>query len=372
MEKIYLSPPHMGREERSLVQRAFDSNWIAPIGPHLDQFEKNMCDYIGVKNSCGVSSGTAALHLALKALSIGKGDVVLCPSLTFVATANSILYVDAQPVFLDSDSKSWVLDTSLLEDAIKRFKPKALITVDIYGQSCDYKNILDLCSYYGVFVIEDAAEALGSDYNDEKLGCFGKVGILSFNGNKIITTSSGGMILSNNEKIVEKCRYLSTQAREPVIHYEHKELGFNYRLSNILASVGIGQLSKIDKYVKKRRKIFKNYYNALSDIDGILFQEEIKNSRSNRWLTVICIDRDKTGFNRTKVMENLKKENIESRPIWKPMHLQPLFKDSIYYKRQDKDISSHLFKNGLCLPSGSTLSSTDQERIISIIISSLK
>ena len=370
--KIYLSPPNVDNIEKKLFDEAFNSNWIAPVGPHLDQFEKDMCKYTGVGYSCALSSGTAALHLALKCCGIKKRDVVLCPSLTFVATANAIKYLNAIPVFLDSCSKNWVLDHSLLNHAIKKYKPKALVAVDLYGESCDYEAIEEICSRENIFLIEDAAEALGSKYKKKKLGSFGSIGVLSFNGNKIITTSGGGMILSDNESIVKKCKYLSTQAREPVLHYEHKDLGYNYRLSNLLASIGVGQLSKIDNFVKKRRQIYNRYVDALSFIDGICFQKESPNSRSNRWLTSLTIDPDKVIVKNTEIINLLENENIESRPVWKPMHLQPFYKDYDYINKGNVDTSKTLFQNGICLPSGSNLSVLNQNRIIDIILDYFK
>jgi len=370
--RIYLSPPHMGSKEKVLLLDAFDSNWIAPLGPHVDAFEVEMASYLDINHAAALSSGSAALHLALKILGVKEGDKVLCPSLTFVASANVILYENATPVFVDVDSKYWTIDLSSLENAIKKYNPKALISVDLYGQSCDYDAITDLCDKYNVALIEDAAEAMGSEYKNQKCGSFGQMGILSFNGNKIITTSGGGMLFSNDETVIDKARFLATQAREPAIHYEHKELGYNYRMSNLLAAVGRGQLQVLDNRVKTRRKIYQRYFDALSHIEGLDFMPEAPNSKSNRWLTTLTVYPQKTGINRTQIIEALEKENIESRPVWKPMHLQPLYKDCDYVAVNKEDVSSKLFKNGLCLPSGSNLNMDDQNRIIDIVLETLK
>ena len=371
-KRIYLSPPHMGNRERDLMLDAFDSNWIAPLGPHVDGFEQEMTDYIGVDHAAALTSGTAALHLALRIMGVTKGDIVLCPSLTFAASANVILYENATPVFVDVDPKYWTIDLSSLEHAIKKYNPKAFIAVDLYGQSCDYDAITNLCEKYNVLLIEDAAEALGSKCGVKKCGSFGQMGILSFNGNKIITTSGGGMLVSNNEDYAKEARFLATQAREPEIHYEHKELGYNYRMSNLLAAVGRGQLQVLDERVKARRRIFQRYFDALSDIEGFDFMPEAPYGKTNRWLTTLTVEPKKTGVNRTLIIDALEKENIEARPVWKPMHLQPLYKDCDYITVGEEDISGRLFENGLCLPSGSNLSVDDQNRIIDIISDTIK
>jgi len=370
--RIYLSPPHMGGKERALLLDAFDSNWIAPLGPHVNEFEKEMAQYLGVKHAAALCSGSSALHLALIIAGIKEGDRVLCPSLTFSASANVILYEKAQPIFVDSDPNTWVLDLAACEKAMQKYNPKALISVDLYGQSCNYNAITDLCGKYNVLLIEDAAEALGADFKSKKCGSFGEMGILSFNGNKIITTSGGGMLVSNNEEFVTKARFLATQAREPDLHYEHKELGYNYRLSNLLAAVGRGQLEVIDDRVSKRRSIFNQYKKALSHVDGFTFMQEADYGKSNRWLTTLTVDEKSTGISRTHIIDTLEKENIESRPVWKPMHMQPLYKKCEYIKSDVQDVSAELFENGLCLPSGSSLSEGDQGRIIDIILSLMK
>ncbi len=369
LERIYLSPPYMVDKEKERLIDAFNSNWIAPLGPYVDKFENEIEKYLGIKYAAAMSSGTSALHLALKIGGVQEGDKVLCPSLTFCASANVIFYEKAVPIFVDVDSKHWVTSISSLEQALKKFRPKAFIAVDLYGQSSDYDIITDLCEKYNVLLIEDAAEALGSEYKGKKCGSFGSMGILSFNGNKIITTSGGGMLLSNNEDHVKKARFFSTQSREPALHYEHKEIGYNYRMSNLLAAIGSGQLKSIDNFVTKRRSIYKRYYSALSHIEGIEFMQEMQNTKSNRWLTTLTIDAKKAGIARNDIIEALENENIESRPVWKPMHMQPLYKKCEYVKADYRDISAELFENGLCLPSGSCLSEEDQSRIINIILS---
>jgi len=361
----------MGSTENELLIGAFDSNWIAPLGPHVDAFEKEIAEYLGIGHAAALSTGSAALHLALILVGIQSGSVVICPSLTFAASANVILYENAIPVFVDVAPTSWTLDLSALEIAFKRYKPKALIAVDLYGQSCDYNLILDLCEIYNVVLIEDAAEAIGAEYKGKKCGSIGQMGILSFNGNKIITTSGGGMLVSDNEDYIKKARFLATQARELEIHYEHKELGYNYRMSNLLAAVGRGQLQVLDDRVKSRRLIYKRYFDALSGIEGIEFMPEAAYGRSNRWLTTLTVKPEKTGVNRTQIIQTLEKENIESRPVWKPMHLQPLYRDCKYITNDRRDISKELFEQGLCLPSGSSLSISDQNRVIEIILSTL-
>jgi len=362
----------MGNSEKEFLNEAFDSNWIAPLGPQVDQFESEMSNYVGVKSAAALSSGTAAIHLALRVLGLMAGDKVLCSSLTFAASANSIMYENCVPVFIDSDSESWNLDVELLDKAIIKHKPKALITVDLYGQSCDYDAISEICKKYGVAIIEDSAEALGAEYKGKKCGAFGDISVFSFNGNKIITTSGGGMLLSENEDYVIKARFLATQAREPEIHYEHKELGYNYRMSNLLAAVGRGQLQVIDDRVNSRRKIFQRYQEALGTVDGIEFMPEAPGCHSNRWLTTLTVDSTITGITRTDIIDALARENIESRPVWKPMHLQPLYKDFDYISKDGADVSGRLFGDGLCLPSGSNLSKADQGRVIDIMLSLLE
>ena len=363
---IYLSPPQLNGKEINFIQDAINSNWIAPLGPHVDQFENEMADYIGMDDAVALSSGTAALHLALKIIGVKSGDNVFCSDLTFVATVNAIKYLDAKPIFIDSDKPSWNMCPKSLEMAFESHKPKAVIVTDIYGQSANYEMITQICTLNKVPIIEDAAESLGAEYNGEKCGSFGEIGILSFNGNKIITTSSGGMLLSNNKKYINKARKLSAQARENALHYEHTELGYNYRMSNILAAIGRAQLISLENYVQNRRKIFNYYHSNLNTIDGIQFMPEIINGKSSRWLSVLLLKK-KSHKDIEKIIKFYLNENIEVRPLWKPMHLQPLYKNCLFYHYSDKPLSKNLFEHGLCLPSGSGLSTDDMDRIISIL-----
>lgn len=377
-KRIFLSPPNIGTYELKYIQEAFDSNWLAPLGPQVNAFEQEMCDYIGISNAAALSSGTAAMHLALRILDVHENDFVFCSSLTFAASSNPILYEKAVPVFIDSDRETWNLCPLALERAFSEYRkrkrlPKAVIVVNLYGQSADYDRILEICDYYKVPVIEDAAESLGTTYHGKKSGNFGVMSILSFNGNKIITTSGGGMLLSDNEEYIKKARFLATQARDEAIHYEHSQLGFNYRMSNVLAAIGRGQLRVLDERVSAKRAVFQRYYNALSDIDGILFMPEADYGDSNRWLTVLTIDPRITGIDRTQLIHRLNINDIESRPVWKPMHLQPLYKGADYFTATDgASVSDELFLKGICLPSGSNLSTKDQGRIISIILKAIR
>ena len=366
-KKIYLSPPHLNGEEIDFIKDAIDSNWIAPLGPHVDAFESEVADYVGVKQAAALSSGTAALHLALEMLGVKKGDHVFCSDLTFVASANAIRYLNAIPVFIDAEPTSWNMSPSALEKAFESVLPKAVIVTDIYGQSADYKLIAEICDKHQTPIIEDAAESLGAEYNRKKCGSFGEMAILSFNGNKIITTSGGGMLLTDRSEFVLKAKKLSTQSREEALHYEHAQVGYNYRLSNILAALGRAQLKSLDQYVEKRRKIFNYYYNNLNNIDGIRFMPEIENGKSTRWLSVVLMK----NINHEKIediIRSFSEENIEVRPIWKPMHLQPVFEDASFYYNSQKPISASLFEHGLCLPSGSDLSKNDLNRIIKLLI----
>ena len=374
MSRIYLSPPHLSGLEEKYLQEALASNWIAPLGPQVDAFEQEMAAYLGIKAAVALSSGTAALHLALKLAGIATGDRVLCPSLTFSSSANVILYEKAIPVFIDVDPATWTLDCVALDKALRNHKanntlPRALITVDLYGQSADYTAILEICGAYGVAVVEDAAEALGAEYKDAKCGTFGDAGILSFNGNKIVTTSGGGMLVSNDDTLVEQARFLSNQAREPEIYYEHKQLGYNYRMSNLLAAVGRGQLAVLDDRVQVKLDIFDRYMSALGGIEGVDFMPAAAYGRTNRWLTTLTIAEDIAGFNYGAVIAALEEEDIEARPVWKPMHLQPLYQEYEYFPTADGDISKLIFENGLCLPSGTSLSENDQNRVIDTFLS---
>ncbi len=373
-ERIYLSPPHMSGEELKLVIDAFESNWIAPLGPHVDGFEKEMAQYIGVQHAAALSSGTAAIHLALILLGVEQDDEVLCQSFTFAGSANPIVYQNAKPIFIDSEPETWNMDPELLEKAIKDRlkrgkKPKAVIVVHLYGQPAKLNEIRTLCQTYEIPLIEDAAEALGSSYQGQKVGRFGDLAILSFNGNKIITTSGGGMLLSDNENFIKKARFLATQARDNAPHYQHSVIGFNYRMSNILAAIGRGQLKVLEKRVQKKRSIFEFYQKQFQEYEGISFQPELAGTRSNKWLTCLTIDPSKTGTNREEIRLLLEQHNIESRPLWKPMHLQPVFKEAPFW---GNGISEELFKKGLCLPSGTALNTKQLDLIVSLVKSLLQ
>jgi pyridoxal phosphate-dependent aminotransferase EpsN len=362
----------MSGEEKIFFQEAFDSNWIAPLGPQVDAFEKEVADYVGINHTLALSSGTAALHLALEVLGVTSGDVVFCSDLTFVASANVIRYQNATPVFIDCNLESWTMCPKALQQALtQEQKPKAVIVTDLYGQSADYDAIYEICNAYNIPVIADAAEAFGADYKGKKCGGIGDLNILSFNGNKIITTSGGGMLISHNEKWIQKARKLATQSREKAIHYEHKLVGYNYRLSNLLAAVGRGQLKVLDDRVEKRRKIFETYKNVLANIPGIDFMPEAEYGISNRWLTVCTVDPEKLGVDRNKIINAMEEENIECRPLWMPMHLQPLFSGEKIYTMDEIPNSNKLFQNGLCLPSGTNLSGEDQKKIINKILATL-
>jgi dTDP-4-amino-4,6-dideoxygalactose transaminase len=367
-KRILLSPPHMSGLEQEYVAEAFRSNWIAPLGPQVDAFEREFCELIGCDNALALCSGTAAIHLALVALGVGPGDEVLVSSFTFSASVNPVRYVGATPVFIDSEERSWNLDPSLLADVLARRAkegrvPKALILVDLYGQTADMDSIVELCERYGVNLIEDAAEALGATHGGRSAGTFGRIGVFSFNGNKIITTSGGGMLVSAEQGLTEHARKLSTQARDKAPYYQHTEIGFNYRLSNILAAIGRGQLKVLDSRVRARRQNFEAYRKALDDIDGLTFMPEADWGRSNRWLTCLTLDSE-LPTNVSSVIEALAQEGIEARRLWKPMHLQPIFSSA---ERFGGSVSERLFSSGLCLPSGSSLSKEDLDRVAGII-----
>ena len=366
MPRIYLSPPHMGTEERDLLLDAFDSNWVAPLGPHVDAFEAEFAAYTGSRYAAALSSGTAALHLALLIVGVKPGDEVIVSSLTFAATANAITYVGATPVFVDSDSASWNMDPALLaeelEASAKRGKlPRAVVAVDLYGQCADYDRIRAACDRHGVPLIEDAAEALGATYRGKSAGTFGALGIFSFNGNKIITTSGGGMLVSENEAWIQKARFLATQARDPAPHYEHTHIGFNYRMSNLLAAVGRGQLRHLDARVDRRRAHNAAYRAALGSTPGIAFMPEASFGRSTAWLTSITVDPARFGTDRETIRRHLEAHDIEARPVWKPMHLQPVFASC---RVRGGEVAGRLFEFGLCLPSGSSLSDEQRATVV--------
>lgn len=370
MSRLYLSPPDAGETERRLLLDAFDSNWIAPLGAHVDAFEREFCEVIGVPHAVALSSGTSALHLALLALGVGPGDEVVTSTWTFAATANAVTYVGARPAFIDSSSDTWTIDPDLLEEELEERRrlgrgPAAVLTVDLYGQCCDYDRIVATCERYGVPLIEDAAEALGATYKKRQAGSFGQCAAFSFNGNKIITTSGGGMLVSHDPRIVERARYLATQARDAAAHYEHSEVGFNYRMSNLLAAVGRGQLYSLTQKVERRRAIRRVYQDTLGEHHpGIGFLPEVSYSGSNAWLTCITVDPSRFGATREDIRLHLESLDIESRPVWKPMHLQPVYR---HCPVRGGDVSARLFERGLCLPSGSGMTSTQQEAVIAAI-----
>jgi dTDP-4-amino-4,6-dideoxygalactose transaminase len=370
MNKIWLSSPHLSGHEQKYVQAAFDTNWIAPLGPNVDGFEQDLCNYVGVSQAAALSSGTAALHLALVMLGVGQGDVVICQSFTFAASANPIAYQGATPVFVDSEVATWnicpeALETALKAEIAKGKKVKAVIAVHLYGMPAQMHAITEICQRYGVPLIEDAAEALGSHYHGKRLGSFGLLNVLSFNGNKIITTSGGGALLSDNEEYIKKAQFLATQARDNAPHYQHSTIGYNYRLSNVCAGIGRGQMEVIDERVAQRRANFDFYVRELADIKGITFQSEADGCFSNRWLSCLLIAPAQTaGVTREDVRLALAAQNIEARPLWKPMHLQPIFADAPYY---GNNVAETLFEKGLCLPSGSNLTEDDLERVVAVI-----
>lgn len=368
-ERIYLSPPHLGGSEAVLTQEAFASNWIAPLGPFVDRFEQELGAFLGGMHVCATSSGTGALHLGLLTLGVSKGDRVYCSDFTFSATANIIRYCQAEPVFIDSDRETWQMDPSLLEEALSKDKkanrlPKAVIVVDLYGISANYDAIVPICEKYGVPILEDSAEALGSTFKSVPCGCFGRVAGFSFNGNKIITTSGGGAMVSEDASLVKRARFLATQAREPRPYYHHHEIGYNYRLSNILAALGCGQMQVLPARVAARRRVCSLYRRWLGDIDGLSFMPEPEGAVSNCWLTVIALEPDRFGISPEALRLRLEAENIESRPPWKPMHMQPVFESCEVFGGQ---VCQTIFERGLCLPSGSALTETQQARICEIV-----
>jgi dTDP-4-amino-4,6-dideoxygalactose transaminase len=372
--RIYLSPPHVGEMELKLVEDAFASNWIAPVGPHVDAFEKEFAEYLGVQHAAALSSGTAAIHLALRLIGLRPGEEVICSTLTFAASANPIVYEGAMPVFIDSDATSWNMDPALLGEELDHCAangrlPRAVIVVDLYGQSANYEPILDACARYEVPVIQDSAEALGATYEGRKVGTQGRCGIFSFNGNKIITTSGGGMLVSDDPDLIERARFLATQARDPAPHYQHSTIGFNYRMSNVLAAIGRGQLRVLDERIASRRRNFERYKAVLGTAPGIVFMPLAFYGEANYWLTCITIDPEKFGANREDVRLALANHNIEARPVWKPLHLQPVFAHS---RVRGGSVAETLFAWGLCLPSGSSLTDAELDRVCSIVLATPK
>ena len=364
-QPILLSTPHIGEQELKFVQEAFDTNWIAPVGPHIDAFEQEFSQVVGTKYAAALSSGTAALHLALKLAGVTAGDEVFCSTFTFIASISPITYLGAKPVFIDSDRTSWNMDPNLLattlaqKDRIGKL-PKAVVLVHLYGQSADIEPILQECDRYGIPLIEDAAEALGATYKNTSPGTWGRAGIFSFNGNKIITTSGGGMLVSGDLELVSQAKFLATQARDPQPHYEHTEIGFNYRLSNVSAGIGRGQLMMLKERVAARRRNFAFYQETLGDLPGIEFMPEADFGTSTRWLSCLTFDPNVGGIDREQVRLKLLEQQIESRPVWKPMHLQPVFSNC---ECANNGIAEDLFHKGLCLPSGSNLTDEELQRV---------
>jgi UDP-N-acetylbacillosamine transaminase len=356
----------MSGNELKYIKQVFDSNYIAPLGKFVDKFEDSVKNYVGVKNALAVSSGTAALHLALRVLGIGANDDVLASTFTFIGSVSAILYQNANPIFIDSDSNSWNISPQLLEEYLQgcEKKPKALILTHLYGMSVDIEKIVLICKKYNIYLIEDAAESLGATFNNKHTGTFGDFGVYSFNGNKILTTSGGGMLVSNNKRWIEKAKFYSTQAREDCLHYEHIDYGYNYRMSNILAAIGVAQMEIIEERVLQKRQVFNWYQEFLSGIDEIDFMPELDNSRGNRWLSVATFS--KTSI--SEIISALEVNNIESRPLWKPMHMQPLFKDA---KVLLNGFSENIFGKGLCLPSGTSMVKNDVKKICDIIKNTL-
>jgi len=361
--RIYLSSPHMSEEgyEQQFIKEAFDTNWIAPLGTNVNEFEKELANYVGIGHAAALSAGTAAIHLALKAAGVKAGDIVFCPSLTFSATANPIIYQNAVPVFIDCDYETWNMSPAALEKAFEKYTPKAVIVVHLYGLTSDLDKIVNICQKHKVTLIEDAAESLGTTYKGRYTGTLGDYGIFSFNGNKIITTSGGGMLVSNNEERIAKARFWSTQSRDQAMHYQHSELGYNYRMSNVVAGIGRGQLKVLARRVAEKRHIFELYKKELSNLDGLSMMPINEWNEPNCWLTCITL---RGKVRPLDIMNKLEAEQIESRPIWKPMHMQP------YYNKYDfigEHVSEDIFENGVCLPSDTNMTDDDQIRIIGII-----
>ena len=370
MKKILLSSPHMSNEgyEQEYIKEAFDTNWIAPLGENVDKFEEEIANYANIESATALSAGTAAIHMALKALDVKRGDIVFCQSLTFSATANPIIYQDATPVFIDSEYETWNMDPKALEQAFEKYpNPKAVLVVNLYGTPAKLDEILEICKKHNTPLVEDAAESLGATVNGKQTGTFGEFGIYSFNGNKIITTSGGGMLVSNNVGKIKKVRFWSTQSREPERHYEHKEIGYNYRMSNICAGIGRGQLKVLDRRIAKKTEIYETYQKSFKDIPEIKMQPYLKNTKPNHWLSAILLN-ENSKIKPIDIILALEKENIESRPIWKPMHIQPVFAncDFITTAKQGSN-SQDIFERGVCLPSDTKMTEEEQEKVIKII-----
>ena len=367
-KRIFLASPNMSKEgyEQKYVKEAFDTNWVAPLGENVNKFEEEIANYVGIKHAAALTSGTAAIHMALKAAGIKKDDIVFVSDLTFSATVNPIIYENATPVFIDSERDTWNMNPKALEKAFEKYpNPKAVVVVHLYGTPAKIDEIKEICDKHGVTLIEDAAESLGATYKGKQTGTFGKYGIYSFNGNKIITTSGGGMLVSDDEERIAKVRFWSTQAREKARHYEHKEIGYNYRMSNIVAGIGRGQLKVLDERIGQKTDIYNNYKEAFKDNKDIEMEPIPENSKPNHWLSVITL-KENSKVKPLDIMEALEKENIESRPVWKPMHMQPVFKDYDFIKVEEA-VSTDIFERGVCLPSDTNMTKEEQEMVINII-----
>jgi len=378
--EIYLSAPELSPTDRTRISAALNSNWIAPLGPEVDGFEQDMKAYLGVDSALALSSGTAALHLGLRAMGVGPGDHVLCSTLTFIGSCNPILYLGATPVFVDSSPETWNMCPSALEKAILALRaqgihPKVCIAVSLYGQSADLQPIRELCDRHDILLLEDAAESLGATYHQRKSGAVAELSILSFNGNKIITTSGGGMLVGQGDrarKWIEQARFWSTQARDPAPHYEHSQLGYNYRLSNLLAALGRGQLATLEDRVNRRRRIFERYAGALGGLPGVQFMSEAPYGRSTRWLSVMTLDPSRCKATPSELISMLAEKKIEARPVWKPMHLQPLLAQHPFFSSNEgQSFSERVFREGICLPSGAAMTEAQQDLVISAILERL-
>jgi dTDP-4-amino-4,6-dideoxygalactose transaminase len=369
-QRIWLSSPHLGEEETAFVEEAFRTNWIAPLGPHVDAFEHEMAAHVGVGHAAALSSGTAAIHLGLLLLGVQAGDSVFCSSLTFVGSCNPILYCGAHPILIDSEPQSWNMSPVALERALEWAQrenrlPRCVLVVNLYGQSADMDALMPICERFGVPMMEDAAESVGALYKGRASGSFGRVGVYSFNGNKIITTSGGGMLVSDDARLAARARKLATQAREPAPHYEHHEIGFNYRMSNVLAGIGCGQLRVLEQRVASRRRVFGIYREALADLAQVQWMPEPAGFRSTRWLSCFTLDGANAQARRDEVLRSLERHSIEARPVWKPMHMQPLYHGAPYFAHSEADdVSMRLFDSGICLPSGSNLTDQELTRVI--------
>ena len=367
----------MGGTEQKYIQEAFDTNWIAPLGSNVNGFEQELANYVSVKAASATSAGTAAIHLALDLVGVRAGDMVFCSTLTFIASANPILYLGAKPVFIDSEITTWNMSPQALERAFVDAKvngqlPKAVIIVNLYGQSARMDELMAICDTYGVPVIEDAAESLGSTYKGKRSGTFGKFGIYSFNGNKIITTSGGGMLVSNDEDLIERSRFLATQARDASKHYQHSVVGYNYRMSNVVAGIGRGQLEVLDNRIAQKRAIFNRYEEAFRQVDGIQMMPELEGTFSNRWLSTMTIDPNLIQATPYEIIDALNDANIEARPVWKPLHMQPLFADCPFYAHEENNVvSEDLFATGICLPSDTKMTVEEQQHVINIILENM-